>query len=199
MSLDRSEGTNLINIQYGVAFGAIFSFCFDHVPGSSTIRIAITPCNILPFLGLIIYFLLDWLTANFARTKYKFEDWVIYLWSLAIWYLGSLVVLMNSEDNLGYMGLSLYLIVAGLFDVFGYRNKFYTLANIRSLLWMNLAGMKIIVGLIVFLQAIVVVYGGANTSLKFIATILIFVVSGMKMLRYYLLIKDKNGESGKDE
>lgn len=110
MNLNSSEGANLLNIQYGVVFGAIFTFCFDQVPQSPIVTVAISSKQSLPFFCILGYFFLDWMTANVV-VKLKRNDipipFTYYLFcTLAIWFLGSLVVLMrniNTENSfLGY-------------------------------------------------------------------------------------------------
>jgi hypothetical protein len=183
MKLDTTEGANLINIQYGVAFGVMFAFCFYQDTPSSPIRFAIPVANLLPFLGLIIYFFLDWLTANFAKDKFVFKDWMTYAWSLAIWYLGSVVILINSAGDFRYLWVGLYFFVAGLFDLFGYKNIFYNLATSRSFLWMSLAGIKTILGFVLLLPAFLVTICGATASLHEMATVFIIIVSIAKLFR----------------
>ena len=188
MKLDSSEGANLLNIQYGVAFGVIFAFCFYQNNPSSPINFAILKENYFPFFGLVTYFLIDWLTANFARDNFIFSEWFIYVWCLATWYLGSVVIIINSKDSFRYVWLSSYIIIAGIFDLFGYHNKFYKSTYTGLFVcWIYLAGIKFILGGVLFLQSIIVAPGGVNTSLHFIATIFIIIISAMKYIRYELI------------
>ena len=195
MELKTSEGANLINIQYGVAFGVIFNLCF-YQDTSAPIRVAVV--NFFPFLGFLIYFFIDWLTANFARDKFVFGDWIVYVWSLAIWYLGSIVILMNSEGNFKYLWASIYIVIAGLFDLFGYKNIFYKLTNGLSIVWVSLAGVKFIFGAILFLFTEFATIRKSETSLYPLAVTVITTVSIIKLLRY-VIIRNINKQGANDE
>jgi len=192
--LNSSEGANLINIQYGVAFGVIFAFCFYQDFPSSPVGVAISYSNFLPFGLLVVYYFLDWLTANFARDKFNFKDWVVLAWSLSTWYIGSVVILMNSSDNFRYVWLSCYILLVGLFDLFGYRNILYQLTTTRSLLWVLLAGIKTIMGVMLFLLAILVAITGTKGNLHSVATASIAILTIMKYARYELIKTLSRGE-----
>lgn len=187
MKLNSSEGANLINIQYSVAFGVIFAFCFYQDFPSSPVGVAISHSNFLPFGLLVVYYFLDWLTANFARDKFPFKDWVVLAWSLSTWYIGSVVILMNSSDNFRYVWLGSYIFIVGLFDLVGYRNIFYNLTTTRSLLWLLLAAIKIIMGAVLCLSAILVAITGTKGNLHSLATVFIAILTIMKYGRYELI------------
>ena len=73
--LNTSEGINLMNIQYAVVFGVVFSFSFYVNSGSSAhAKFAISNENIITFICLLFYLLIDWTRANFLQEKIDFTS-----------------------------------------------------------------------------------------------------------------------------
>ncbi len=104
------------------------------------------------------------------------------------------MILMNSSDNFRYAWLSCYILLVGLFDLFGYRNILYQLTTTRSLLWVLLAGIKTIMGAVLFLSAILVSIAGTKGNLHSVATVFIAILTIMKYGRYELIKNLSRGE-----
>ena len=131
MRLDRSEGANLLNIQYGVCFGVIFSLCFylNSTPPKFNITLTIPWDNPIPFAGLVFYFFLDWIHANWLKEKIQFNLWLVLLWSIAIWCLGSVVTMTNSSNVSKYLLIGSYVSVVGIYHLISYLKKLYPLPS----------------------------------------------------------------------
>lgn len=183
--LSSSEGINLINIQHGVAFGAIFTSLFRQPPSSlETVGL---------FLPLLLYYFVDWLTVNFAREKYNFTSKFVFAGSFTIWCLAALVILSNTHNSYKYLLLSVYISGVGLYDLIGFLfNHRITLYKLSPswfwwLLWMS--GFKTILGFLLFLQAVCIIYGGGKANLSLLAIIFASIVTIFKLLRFKEIIK----------
>lgn len=118
MKITSSEAANLINLQYGVCFGVVFALLFYLNPPPKSYVVFIIPSLtlILPFIFLWLYYILDWLTANFLKEKLT-SPWYIIFWTIAIWSLGCIIIMVNSLGPLKYFLLSFYAIVTGMYNL----------------------------------------------------------------------------------
>ena len=139
------EKLNLINLQYGVAFGTIFNFMFFlSIPASKSpsVNFAIHFPIFIPFLFLLIYFVVDWLTANYLQDRIDLTPIRILSWSTSIWFLGSVIILTNSEGYFKYFWLSIYTVITGFYDLTSYGKEFNVREEISTIIWIFISSMK---------------------------------------------------------
>ncbi|MFC2082327.1 hypothetical protein ACFLQT_01205 [Bacteroidota bacterium] len=150
-----NDRIDLLNLQYGVVFGAIFSLMFSHTTQGTIhgIEFTISESNLLIFFLLLVYFVLDWISANYFKNEYANTPTKIFLWSSAIWIIGGVIIYINSISILRYFVFSVYVIIIGLYDLFLYSDDFHS-GNLSSILWMFLSVIKTLVGFIFFLYSL---------------------------------------------
>lgn len=130
MKMESAEGANLLNIQYGVCFGALFSLCFylkplvpdttaagDRLAEEFQLVVAVPSGSTLPFAILLVYFFLDWTFANFLRTKIEFGLTRVLLWSLAIWSLGAVVLLTKGANDARFVATAVYVFPVSIYQL----------------------------------------------------------------------------------
>lgn len=139
----------LLNIQYSVFFGVIFclSFYVDETSGA-TIRPVLTAGRAEALL-LMLYFLLDWFTANIVEKKRYPTPGHLFLRVGWVAVLGATVVSMSSDGLWKFYLLSIYVLVSGAYDLkFMWRNLDHNESGsaepVRGVL---LAGSRFLVGL----------------------------------------------------
>lgn len=159
MKLDSSEGANLINIQYAVMFGIIFTFSFYLNNNQSNFHIipAISSNNIWLFILLLFYFLISWVTSNYIRGNIEFTPFYIVTWTIAIWYLGAVVIMINSLGSFKYLFLSSYISIVSLYDFIAYGdNSFYCTDTLSSIIWKFFTGISLILGFFLLIPTLIV-------------------------------------------
>lgn len=180
INLSSSEGANLLNIQYGVCFGVIFSLCFIHNSDHTTFAVSIS--NVFPFLALLLYFFLDWLLANFLRDKIQFNIFLLLGWSLTIWFLGTVVNLVNSVSPAKYVLVASYAFVVGLYHLTAYCSKLYPIDQGPKVVGILLSAPLVLLGLYFLAQTLPPVLHAAGTETE-VASILGYIVAGMIILK----------------
>lgn len=194
---DSTEGTDLINIQYGVCFGAIFVLLFDREYGKLSLHLMVNTSldYLVPFLFLLTYFFMDWLTANFVRSKIKFNFVLMLSWSLTIWFLGALVILSNGEEFVKFIMLASYAIIVGIYHFLTYFTKLYSMSPISKIWGGVISAILVMIGIFFLYQTIVSYLNSFllndNIQLRFC-----FVVIGMILLKCFSVFNIyKNVES----
>lgn len=125
-----SDSTALLNLQYGVTFAVIFSSFFHYDDQSRAVVLAIPWQNfVLIYLPMILYYFLDWFTANISR---NIKTYYVLIYSFAIWALGFVIIYLNSQGKMRFILLSIYFIGTGLFDIVG--GKLRCLATFKLIL-----------------------------------------------------------------
>ena len=116
--LDAREGISLMNIQYAVMFGLIFSFTFsvDSCP-KSHIATAIRHEIFFVFVPLLLYFLIDWARSNFLWERITFSFFIVFFWTLGIWSLGLIIVMSNALGSLRHVLLAAYIVCVSIYDI----------------------------------------------------------------------------------
>lgn len=180
-NLNSSEGANLFNIQYGVCFGAIFSNCF--VQNSDSINFSVSNSHLLPFLALLLYFFLDWLIANFLRDKIRFSIILLLGWSLTIWFLGTVIILIRSTYAIKYGLVGFYTFYIGLYQLWAYCSKLYPIDHGPKIVGMYFSAPFFLIGLFFMYQVYLLLFTEYATETE-VADILVYVLSGMIFLKY---------------
>ena len=119
--------------------------------------------------------------------KPQASAWYVWPSSLSVWYLGAMVIQMNSDCQYRYLLLSIYLIATGLFDTFFYDRVLDGIQLFRSWPWMLEAGTKTILGFVLLLQSLLSLLIGINPSLYVLGNLLVVTMMMMKLIRFYLL------------
>jgi len=107
----------VINFQYAVMFGVIGSvtFAFDKGPPAGVVFTAKE--HWIEFTIFVIYFVLDWWTANvrsFDEIRSLPGLFVRVIW---IGFLGATIIFLNSHGAPKYLLLFTYTFITGIFDV----------------------------------------------------------------------------------
>ena len=149
MNMSRDDQRSILNIQYGVFLGVIFTYCFYlHHHGAVTIKLAFDPIGRPECFLLIIYYLLDWLTSSVKSNNNTGEYSHVWLFVRVGWigFLGATVVALNSESFLKFILLFVYCMVSGLYDAvqFFFLDKF-------SVILLMLSGARLLFGFIFFI------------------------------------------------
>lgn len=156
MKITSSEAAGLINLQYGVCFGSVFALLFYLNPPPKLDVVFIIPSLplILPFIFLWLYYILDWLIANLLKEKLT-SVWYVILWTLAIWSLGCIIIMVNSVGSLKYFLLSSYAILTGMYNFLLLKFR----ATALEILWIFGVAITILLGLYLLYQSIIFEYG----------------------------------------
>jgi len=129
-------------------FGVIITFSF-YLRTNSGIHVepSIGKANLVVFGILLLYFLSNWVTANFLRPLINFTAPYVFSWTIGIWYLGATVIMTNSVGKLKYSLVGLYIIAVALYDFIAFRRTCFYKTKPSALLWMSLAGVTLVLGL----------------------------------------------------
>lgn len=134
MRISSTEGADLLNLQYGVCFGVIFSLFFD-IPEKGSfrdIRITIMPIegtHFIIFFGMLFYFFLDWATLNFLKDIVKFSLTRTVVLSIFVWFLGSIVITVSTSSEARFLLFVLYALPAGFYHLTNYATGWYKVQN----------------------------------------------------------------------
>lgn len=147
----NSHAKELLNIQYSVFFGVVFCLSFYVDPaGGATIRPVLSSGRAEAFL-LIVYFLLDWFTANVIEQRRFPTPGHLFLRLAWVAVLGATVVSMMGDGLWKFYLLSIYVVVAGAYDfAFLWRNLDHSGeggANSEVVCGVLLASSRFLVGL----------------------------------------------------
>jgi len=173
----------LVNLQYGVCFGFIFSTFFS-VETSGTLRIHL---QWLPayweFYLLLFYFFLDWGMFNLTKNHLNYEIGEILLTSIGIWSLGYITLLPRSETSLpiGQILFGTYFLFAGFQRFYFYAFKRYYVGNeeiinpASSMTGSILTFFQIALSLFALLSASLVVLFSVNTTSSDLVSLLLYI------------------------
>lgn len=195
------EKINLINLQYGVSFAAIFNFMFSYKTTESItyLDFAIHSSNYVVFFALILYFIIDWLTANYLRNKITLSPFIILSWSIAIWYLGAVIILNNGIGAFKYLWLGLYIVMAGFYDLFGFSAEFNTKEELSTIIWIFISAIKVILGSVIVFPSAIYFFNNRLelNELNNLANLLVISVLLLKLARFGFMfskLKDISNE-----
>jgi len=116
---------DLLNIQFGVGFGAIFTFLFKVNFDDTIIPSFHLSWSELAFCLLLSYYFLDWYYAN--TTFKKFTKAHLIIGSFFIWILASQVILLKGRWELSNELIGIYFLFIAFFDLFGWFEAKYDL------------------------------------------------------------------------
>lgn len=138
-ALIEKDGAGLLNIQYGVCFGVIFSQTFYALPSSSIEGhfdiVLLLPWSLLwPFSLLILYLFLDWLIANIVRKQVRAHLSNIFLWSVAIWTLGFVINVARVDGDDWNLYVGGYIAAVSVYHVLAFSLNVYRLKPHGALL-----------------------------------------------------------------
>lgn len=190
MKITSSEGANLINLQYGVCFGVVFASLFYLNPPPPKFNVSLAVSSWV-FITLCFYYFFDWLIANLLREKLA-SLWYILAWTIAIWFLGFIIIMTNNLGTLKYFLLSSYAIITAMYNLFIL--KFRITAS--GILWKFGASITILLGLYLLSQA--VVFELTAITKNYLESIMPWFISALlftKIIRFaylYTMTEDKN-------
>jgi hypothetical protein len=117
MNIDKDTSLQIINTQYAVFFGVIFSLSFYVSSGSPpSLHLSIAPSKIPMIAILAIYYISDWFTANVVRHRIDIPSWELFIQVLSVVFLGMVIVSMNTDGVLRFILLGGYALVVALYD-----------------------------------------------------------------------------------
>ena len=129
----RNRFYDLINLQYGVCFGFIFSSFFSFNEPDHTIKIQLgSGINYVIFFALIFYFFLDWALFNTSVNHFEPSIPKSIILSMGIWGLGLITLVprnssYSQEVNIILVGI--YYFMAGTFKLFFYTKGWYSVSG----------------------------------------------------------------------
>jgi hypothetical protein len=197
MMLSGREGANLINIQYGVMFGVVFSFSFylGHQPSSHHVIPAIYSENTVLFVSLLCYCIVSWVTANLLLHRLvSCTPFIIVTWTFAIWSLGVVVVMVNSLGSVRYLLLGCYVSTAALYDLIAYRDICYRTTALSAIVWLLLAGFSVPLGLMLLIPSFFVVSELAKSAIDFgiIPLAVVWVFLAIRIARFFYISRSED-------
>lgn len=131
MKFKTDDIFQLLNLQYGVCFGFIFSTFFSvGSTGVLQIHLQWVP-HFWEFYLLLFYFFLDWGMFNLTKNHLNYKIGEILVTSIGIWALGYVTLLPRSETSLpiGQLLLGIYFLLAGIQRFYFYALKRYYIGD----------------------------------------------------------------------
>lgn len=116
MKFKIEDSFQLINLQYGVCFGFLFSTFFS-VEESGTLNVHLKLLSdYWAFYVMLLYFFLEWGIYNLTKDQVTYNVVEILLMSIGIWFLGYVTLLPRSNTNIatGQMLLGAYFFIANI-------------------------------------------------------------------------------------
>ena len=183
----------MLNIQYGVCFGTVFSYLFYVVESPPTYKVGfvVDAVTFMPFAGILCYFFLDWVLANRAceviLNRKGLADSRLLLLSVGIWFLGVCVILVTSSDSRKYWIVACYFLVVGAYQLINFLVNFYEVSPWGQLVGYYLSTSTIVIGFYLLSVAIISASGVVEITkdLTEILPYVVWSVTAIKALHYF--------------
>lgn len=146
-SLSRDQVINILNIQYGVFLGIIFSFSFYiDTANAPVVKPAVNFLARPEALLFLMYYILDWYTANIIQFKEIPHPGGLFLRVVWVAMLGATAISLNGDGVWKYAMLTVYTVVTGIYDVFFMKKLISEKASSDSVKGLVFAGLRLIFG-----------------------------------------------------
>lgn len=137
----------LLNIQYSVFLGVALSLSFYvDTSAPATIRPVLNPGRVESLL-FMLYFLLDWFTANIVERRRFPRPGHLFLRVTWVTILGATAISLNGSGLWKFVLLSGYLIGSGLYDLWFMWGLFDNRASTKAVTGLLFAGSRLLIGL----------------------------------------------------
>jgi len=154
--MGRSEACTILNVPYAVMLGVLLNFTFK-LKSNYLMMIPFHENSAFLFWSLLLfYYLLSWYVHNFHLNSFAHVPlFLVFLWTLAGWFLGIIILMAKSESIMKFLLFSLYILIVGCYDIIFMRTSFYKqLIPPFSIVWLFLSGFTILFGMMLLLPVI---------------------------------------------
>ncbi len=178
-----------MNFQYAVFIGVVvsLSFNFDSGPPSG-VTFSVPDGRRLVYLLFVVYYFLDWLTANVReyREITSLANLSLHLFWVA--FLGIVIIFLNSAGGAKFSLLAIYAIITGAHDIYEQRAQ-GNLNSPREVIALVLGGLRLLIAIPFIIPALAWLFGRSDVLAVWEAHLWLPVTLylGLKFARYKLL------------